>query len=161
LRLSGPDPSRVELATAAGAVPVAFGWRGGDSLLIEATAPVPPGPAALNLSFTGSFADSGPGLSRPDGRHVLLERGAVRVVPVWPAGTPDTPWRLLVHAPATCDVIASLPRATRSLQRDWGTWEFTSGRPYPADSLRVEVRPLVPRPMHKRTSATHRRPRRR
>ena len=144
----------------AGGVPLAFGWHGQDTLVGETVEPLAPGTVSMSISFTGIFAASGPGLSRPDAQHVVLERGAALAVPQWPSGTPETPWRLSVHAPATCDVIASLPRATRSLQRDWGTWEFASGTPVPADSLRVEVRPPVPHAARKR-GGTARRPRRR
>ena len=161
LRLTGPDPTQVELATEAGAVPLTFGRRGRDSLLIETMAPLVPGAATLTFTLAGAFAVSGPGLRRPDARHAIYERGAGNVVPQWPAETPVTPWRLSVRAPATSDVIASLPRATRSLQRDWSTWEFTSGGPVPADSLRVEVRPWVPHPVRRRGSAVNKRPRRR
>jgi hypothetical protein len=163
VRLAGPDPSRVEIVGPEGGVPLAFGWRGPDTLLVETVEPMAPGALTLSLSFVGSFVASGPGLSRPDPRRVVLAHGAVSVVPQWPAGTPDTPWRLAVHAPAACDVISSLPRATRSLQRDWGTWEFVSGGPVPADSLRIEVRPLVPHAAAKakRRGGATRRPRRR
>ncbi len=160
LRLVGPNPNRVEIVGPTGRVPLAFGWYGRDTLLVETVEPLAPGSVTFSVSFTGVFAISGPGLSRPDARHAVLERGAGRVVPLWPTGTPETPWRLQVHAPAMYDVIADLPRATRSLQRDWGTWEFASGTPVPADSLRVEVRPLVPHAAKKRGGAT-RRPRRR
>ena len=162
-RLSGPDPSRVELVGPAGGVPLSFGWQGRDTLLVETAEPLSPGTMTLSVSYTGVFAASGPGLSRPDARHVVLEHGAGRAAPQWPDGTPETPWRLSVHAPAACDVISNLPRATRSLQRDWGTWEFTSGAPVPADSLRVEVRPLVPHATKqaKNHGGATRRPRRR
>jgi hypothetical protein len=162
VRLAGPDPSRVEIVGPAGGVPLAFGWHGQDTLLVETVEPMAPGELTLSISYVGVFVASGPGLSRPDPLHVVLDHGAGRVVPQWPAGTPETPWRLSVHAPAACDVIASLPRATRSLQRDWGTWEFVSGAPVPPDSLRVEVRPLVPHPAKKakRRGGATRRPRR-
>jgi hypothetical protein len=149
------------MAVAAGSVPLVFGWRGRDTLLIETAEPLAPGPAAINVSYTGDWRAAAPGIARPDDRHASLERGAGIAIPAWSAGTPDTPWRVTVHTPATMEAVSGLPRATRSLQRDKAAWEFVAATATNADSLRVEVRPLTPHPAAKRQGgATHRRRRR-
>ena len=140
LRRHGTELHRVELGTPAGAMPVTFGVLPGDSLLIEARAPLPPGRAGLAILFGGTYAratGAARGLVR-QGRAIELRQAFGGALPAW-CGAPATPWELLVHVPAGCRVRASLPLRGVSRQGAWRTWSFGTPRALPADSLRVRV----------------------
>ncbi len=164
LRLHGPVTSRVEMNTAAGAVPLIFGMRAsagaagpanapgttaGDTLLIETRAPLPVGPAGLSVTYADAFASataSAHGLVRTSA-GVALRGAAGTAIPAW-SGSPATPWALVIHVPSRYRVRTNLRLRDVSRQGEWRTWTFASTRALRAESLQVFVQPARPAAKH-------------
>ena len=161
LRLPGVDASRVEINDIHGAVPLEFGWAGRDTLLVETGTPLSPGQAGFNIAFAGQLASQSGGPMARGADAIVLEPGAGRRLPAWPGIQPATPWKVMVHAPGKYEVRSNLRMMRRSLQGAWGTWEFSSVRPMPGDSIEVEVRVRQVAPARKHGRAAHRGPPRR
>ena len=140
LLLAGGDPSRVELAGPHGAVPLTYGWRGRDTLLVETAAPLAPGPLGMNVAWLGSFAAASRGPRTVGRGAIVMAPGAGGGIPLWPGVAPATSWRLTVRAPDSCTVRSNLARLAGSRQGSWRTWEFASRRPLPADSIAFQLR---------------------
>ncbi|MEO5989406.1 MAG: hypothetical protein ABIU54_05765 [Candidatus Eisenbacteria bacterium] len=150
LESRGLEPSRIELVDGKGRVDLVWGERPAGTLLLEARRDIAAGPLCIRVAFDGAYPDSAPGLVRTGrGRRARLRSafafgGASAAFPCMTGVGPQS-WTLTIEVPATHQLRTNLGRQRTGYAPGVRTSVFRSRRPIPADSLRIEEGPRLPR----------------